>query len=195
LIVLNACELAQPDERLVSYTPFSNLAASFLNAGAAIVVAMQYPIRTDTASIFAKTFYGQVGPYLFASAQNIEEAVQEARHAIARAQNAVEWITPVVFTRMQGEEIFRIPEARLRVYAEDIQKREKMNKLLGEARTLFDNGAWVDAAEKVKEILQIDPTEEEALKLKNELVRIASDKIQDQNQEEILGKNIFNALK
>ena len=56
LVILNACELARPGEGLVRYTPFTNLAACFLNAGAAMVVAMQYPIRTDTATTFTARF-------------------------------------------------------------------------------------------------------------------------------------------
>ena len=56
LIVLNACELAQPGKNQVKYTPFTHLAACFLNAGAAMVVAMQYPIRTDTATTFTHRF-------------------------------------------------------------------------------------------------------------------------------------------
>ena len=113
LIILNACELAQPDKSQVKYTPFTNLAACFLNAGAAMVVAMQYPIRTDTATTFTRKFYEHLGAHRFASAIEVESAVVEGRKAIISKQNAVEWITPVVFTRMQEDAIFQMSEEGL----------------------------------------------------------------------------------
>ena len=112
LVILNACDLAQPGEELVRYTPFTNLAACFLNAGAAMAVAMQYPIRTDTATTFTRPFYEHLAAHPFAVAREIEAAVVEGRKAIIGEQNAVEWITPVVFTRMQEDAIFRVSADR-----------------------------------------------------------------------------------
>ena len=112
LVILNACELAQPGKSRVKYTPFTNLAACFLNAGAAMVVAMQYPIRTDTATTFTRAFYEQLAAHPCPSAEEVEAAVVEGRKAIIGKQNAVEWITPVLFTRMQDDLIFRRPDDR-----------------------------------------------------------------------------------
>lgn len=114
LVILNACELAQPGEGLVSYTPFTDLSKCFLYAGVAMVVAMQYPIRVGTATTFTESFYEHLGAHSFESAAEVEEAVVKARKAIFRRQNVVEWITPVLFTRMQGQEdeIFRFAIAQ-----------------------------------------------------------------------------------
>jgi len=151
LVVLNSCELAQLDEELVTYSPFSNLAGSFLNAGAAMVIAMQYPIRTATATRFTDAFYKYLGPRLFASAEDVEDAVVQGRGAIENEPNAVEWITPVVFTRVQDDTIFRFGPFR-------------------EARALLDQGLLIDAALKVKEGLEQDPKSEEGLRLERDLL-------------------------
>lgn len=155
LVVLNACELAQLDEELVTYSPFSNLAGSFLNAGAAMVIAMQFPIRTATATRFTDAFYKYLGPRLFASAEDVEDAVVQGRGAIENEPNAVEWITPVVFTRVQDDTIFRFGSLR-------------------EARALYDQGLWIDAALKVKEGLMQGPKSEEGLRLERDLLDRAS---------------------
>lgn len=159
LVILNACELARPGEDPVGYTPFNNLARSFLHAGVAMVVAMQYPIRAGTATTFAGSFYRHLGSYSFASAAAVEAAVMEARNAISNQQNAVEWITPVVFTRMKDDVIFRIDA-------------------VAAARQLYETELWVEAAEKVKEALREDPRSVEALGLKTLLLDQAAVMIQ-----------------
>jgi hypothetical protein len=159
LVILNACELARPGEGVVKYTPFTNLAACFLNAGAALVVGMQYPIRTDTATTFTRSFYENLGPDPIVSAAQVEAAVVEGRKAIINTQNGVEWITPVVFTRMEEDAIFTMSA--------------ECFDAVTEARALFDRGLWVDAAEKVKEILDDDPMSPEGQRLKEQLLREA----------------------
>lgn len=151
LVVLNACELAQPDQAIVAYSPFANLAGSLLHAGAAMVVAMQYPIRTATATRFTNAFYSYLCPRLFASAEDIEDAVVQGRAAIESEQNAVEWITPVVFSRLSEDPIFCFG-------------------LLIEAQRLCGLGLRVEAARKVKEVLAENPFSAEGLRLKQALL-------------------------
>jgi hypothetical protein len=159
LVILNACELAQPGEDPVGYTPFTNLARSFLHAGVAMVVAMQYPIRTETATTFSGSFYQHLSAHSFASANEVEAAVVEGRKAIVSQPNAVEWITPVVFTRMKDNGIFRI-------------------EAVVAARQLYEAELWVEAAEKVKEALWDDSGSAEALGLKTLLLDQAAVMIQ-----------------
>lgn len=155
LVILNACELAQPDQEIVAYSPFASLAGSLLNAGAAMVVAMQYPIRTATATRFTHAFYSYLCPRLLASAEDVEDAVVQGRGAIEGEQNAVEWITPVVFSRMQDDTIFRFGALR-------------------EAKALFDRSLWVEAARKTRQVLAQNPGSEEGLRLKQELLNKAA---------------------
>lgn len=177
LIVLNACELAQPGKNQVKYTPFTNLAACFLNAGATMVVAMQYPIRTDTATTFTRKFYEHLGAQRFASAAGIETAVIEGRKAILSKQNAVEWITPVLFTKMQDDTIFRMPNAR--------------HSACTAVSDLYARGCWIEAAEKVQEVLQADPGSEEALHWREQLLDKAAGMIA---QRDPAGGKIVEAL-
>lgn len=177
LVILNACELAQPGEGLVRYTPFTNLAACFLNAGAATVVAMQYPIRTDTATTFTRAFYEQLAAHPCPSAGEVEAAVVEGRKAIIGKQNAVEWITPVLFTRMQDDLIFRRPDDRSRAWEE--------------ARVLIAAGAWGDAAEKVEALLLDEPKSREGLRLKQKLLDQAATMIEQMDPR---GGEIVDAL-
>ncbi len=191
LVVLNTCQTAQPDKELASYTPFSSLATSFLNAGAAMVIAMQYRIRPDTASMFSKVFYEQACPRLFASAHSIEEAVRQARCAIAGAQNAAEWITPVTYSSMRGDEILKMPEERLEAYEAARRKQEEVNKLLEKARMHFHQQHWLEAARKAYEALQLDAGSTEALQLQRELLAKAILMIQNRER---TGREILDAL-
>ena len=177
LVILNACDLARPGEGLVRYTPFTNLAACFLNAGVAMVVAMQYPMRTDTATTFTRGLYEHLAAHSFTSVAEVEAAVVEGRKAIVRKQNAVEWITPVVFTRMQGDEVFWILKDRHDAWAE--------------VRRLLDSGCLVEAAEKLQQILKRDPESEEGLRLKELLLDKAAAMIEQMDPR---GGEIVDAL-
>ena len=177
LVILNACDLARPGEGLVRYTPFTNLAACFLNAGVAMVVAMQYPMRTDTATTFTRGLYEHLAAHSFTSVAEVEAAVVEGRKAIVRKQNAVEWITPVVFTRMQGDEVFWILKDR--------------HDAWGEVRRLLDSGCLVEAAEKLQQILKRDPESEEGLRLKELLLDQAAAMIEQMDPR---GGEIVDAL-
>ena len=130
LVVLNACNLAQADDNLAIATPYTNLASAFLNAGAGMVVAMQYPIRKETANQFTGTFYRHLQPYLFSSATEIEEAVHKARVQIAHSSNYIEWITPVIFTRMANDTVFRLSKERLKKYALERTRQEEKSLVL-----------------------------------------------------------------
>jgi len=192
LVILNACELARPDVEVFELTPFTNLAASFLNDGAAMVIAMQYPIRKETAPQFTSVFYQYLHPHLFASTARVEDAVLTARRQIAVSPSSVEWITPVVFTRMADDAIFQISEERLRKYTEERQRQEGINRLLREARQNYGAERWVEAAKKVKEILQKDPASEEGKVLREKLIKKAIELVKNLDPR---GKEIHRILK
>ena len=160
LVILNACDLARPGEGLARYSPFTNLASCFLNAGVAMVVAMQYPIRTDTATTFTRRFYEHLAAHSFASAEAIEAAVVEGRKAIIGKQNAVEWVTPVVFTSVHEDEVFWI--------------LENHHNTCAKVAELIEKGSLVEAAETLKTFLKHNPESEEGLRLREQLLQKAA---------------------
>jgi hypothetical protein len=189
LVILNACELAQPTQEAISgQLPYTNLPTAFLQAGSAMVIAMQYPIRQETASKFTEAFYGYLGPRLFSRAFEIEEAVVTARRAIAISANSVEWITPVVFTRLADDVIFDIPKERLDKYAE---KRE-MQKLLREIEEDCNAERWADAAQKLVQLLKKDPTSSEGEKWKDKLFNKSTELMLNRDPK---GRQIRNILR
>lgn len=54
LMVLNACQSAQPDDR----NPFASVASRLIESGVGGVVAMNYSVLVETAKRFTKEFYG-----------------------------------------------------------------------------------------------------------------------------------------
>jgi len=54
LMVLNACQSAQPDER----NPFASVASRLIESGVGGVVAMNYSVLVETAKRFTSEFYG-----------------------------------------------------------------------------------------------------------------------------------------
>ncbi|MEW5938013.1 MAG: tetratricopeptide repeat protein, partial [Chloroflexota bacterium] len=64
LIVLNACQSAQPDDR----NPFASVASRLIESGVGGVVAMNYSVLVETAKRFTREFYGALARGLSSSA-------------------------------------------------------------------------------------------------------------------------------
>ncbi|RJP47155.1 MAG: CHAT domain-containing protein [Anaerolineaceae bacterium] len=64
LIVLNACQSAQPDDR----NPFASVASRLIESGVGSVVAMNYSVLVETAKRFTREFYGALARGLSSSA-------------------------------------------------------------------------------------------------------------------------------
>jgi hypothetical protein len=94
LAVLNACEGARASDE----DPFSGAAQSLIQRGIPAVVAMQFEITDDAAIAFAHEFYGAI-----ADAYPVDAAIGEARRAIFGLGNDIEWGTPVVYLRGDGQ--------------------------------------------------------------------------------------------
>lgn len=73
LMVLNACQSAQPDER----NPFASVAARLIESGMGGVVAMNYSVLVETAKRLTGAFYAQI-----ARGQTVAAALDEARRAL-----------------------------------------------------------------------------------------------------------------
>ena len=94
LAVLNACEGARASDS----DPFSGAAQSLVRKGIPAVVAMQFEITDDAAIAFAQEFYSAI-----ADALPVDAAIGEARRAIFGLGNDIEWGTPVVYLRGDGQ--------------------------------------------------------------------------------------------
>jgi hypothetical protein len=101
LAVLNACEGARASDE----DPFSGAAQSLIRRGIPAVVAMQFEITDDAAIAFAHEFYGAI-----ADAYPVDAAIGEARRAIFGLGNDIEWGTPVVYLRGDGQ-LFEVQPA------------------------------------------------------------------------------------
>ncbi len=98
LVFLNACETACADPR----APFAGVASALLRAGLPAVVAMQRPIRDDSALELSRVVYRRL-----AAGDPIDAALTEGRLAIARGRGALlEWGTPVLFLRAEDGRLF-----------------------------------------------------------------------------------------
>ena len=77
LMVLNACQSAQPDDR----NPFASVASRLIESGVGGVVAMNYSVLVETAKRFTAEFYGALARGLSASAaMDIRPAQPVRRH-------------------------------------------------------------------------------------------------------------------
>ncbi len=99
LVILNACEGARADRT----DPFSGTAQSLVQQGIPAVVAMQFEITDGAAKTFSQAFYAAV-----AGGHPVENALFEARMAIFTENHALEWATPVLYTRAADGHLFDI---------------------------------------------------------------------------------------
>jgi hypothetical protein len=97
--ILNACEGA----RTSKLDPFAGSAQTLVQQGIPAVIAMQFEIADDVASIFAHEFYGAL-----ADGYPIDAALTEARKAIFAGGRDVEWGTPVLYLRAPDGRIFDV---------------------------------------------------------------------------------------
>ena len=97
LVILNACEGARADRS----DPFSGTAQSLVQQGIPAVVAMQFEITDGAAKTFSQAFYAAV-----AGGHPVENALFEARMAIFTENHALEWATPVLYTRAADGHLF-----------------------------------------------------------------------------------------
>lgn len=75
LMVLNACQSAQPDDR----NPFASVASRLIESGVGGVVAMNYSVLVETAKRFTCEFYGAL-----ARGQSVNAAIDSARRDLFR---------------------------------------------------------------------------------------------------------------
>jgi CHAT domain len=116
LVVLNACESARAGG-IDKSGFYAGVASALVLGGVPSVVAMRVPISDRAAILFSRQVYRDL-----AVGRPIDAAVAEGRLAIYRAMpESLEWATPVLFSRLPGGSLFKIPEERAAAPREEPQ--------------------------------------------------------------------------
>ena len=103
LVVLNSCAGAAAGVTDL----FSGTAAALVRGGVTAVAAMQYAITDLAATAFSRGFYGAI-----ARGRGVDEAVSSGRVAIiGLSGQTLEWVTPVLYLRGSGSQLFAISAA------------------------------------------------------------------------------------
>jgi len=102
LVLLNACEGARQSPA----DPLGGVAQSLVAQGIPAVVAMQFEITDQAATVFSSEFYAAI-----ADGYPIDAALAEARVAVFSDDNDVEWGTPVLYLRASDGRIFDVANA------------------------------------------------------------------------------------
>jgi hypothetical protein len=101
LVVLNACG----GGRAARSNPFAGMAESLVQHEIPAVVAMQFEITDEAASVFADGFYSAI-----ASGSSAEAAVAAARFTMfAHRSDDMAWGTPVLYMRVQDGRVLLAP--------------------------------------------------------------------------------------
>lgn len=103
LVVLGACETGRRDGKNV----WGGIAPALAHEKMPAVVANQFKIKDDSATIFASKLYHRV-----LSGYTVDEAMYEARRAIYQTQGLKnrDWGTPVLYLHSPGGILFPTPE-------------------------------------------------------------------------------------
>ncbi len=104
LVVLNSCESAAASAN----DAFAGIAHRLINVGVPAVVAMQFKILDNTATLFSEVFYSAL-----ITKFSIEAAITETRlQLLVRArEDLLGWATPVLFLRAKDGRIFELERA------------------------------------------------------------------------------------
>lgn len=153
MVILNSCEGGRGSQRDI----FSSTASILIRRGIPAVLAMQYAITDRAAIEFSSAFYEAL-----ADGFPVDMAVCEARKAVSVAvNNSVEWGMPVLYMRSPDGHLFDIVSDRETQPSVQQPDRQAESKLLEDKYTQamisFANEAWVQAHEKLTEIVRIQP--------------------------------------
>lgn len=172
LAILNACE----GGRTSRTDPFAGVAQSLVQQGVPAVIAMQFEI-TDTAAItLAHEFYSAL-----ADNYPVDAALAEARKAILARGNDIEWGTPVLYMRAEDGRIFDVASI-----SQEQQTYTQIATLDQAAQAAMHQGDWTTAIEKLKAVLELNPTHPQAsawLKQAQQQQELAMHRTQEQDNQ------------
>ncbi len=102
LVLLGACDSGRTATR-GGTDPFAGVASALVAGGMPAVVAMQYPIYSETAASFSDWFYAGL-----ARGESLEQAVTVGRQALeADYPQHPDWLCPVLFLRAASGMLYR----------------------------------------------------------------------------------------
>jgi hypothetical protein len=141
LAVLNACEGAR-----TSYVdPFAGVAQSLVYCDIPAVVAMQFEISDEAAIRCSRAIYESL-----AAGATIDAAVSRARKKILASGKALEWATPVLYSRSPDGRVFDIrgaaKAAAVRIVQSDAAFSSTREEIESKAETDADSGPLDDLA-------------------------------------------------
>lgn len=157
LAVLNSCESA----RAATGSAFSGVAQALLRAGIPAALAMQFPISEAAAQIFARELYA-----LLAKGAPVDTALGEARKAMWANQFALEWATPVLYTRASDSVIFDVADL---TPAEELAL--KIGALVRRALNALDAEDFSQATEAIQAALDLEPGNPRARAVQSQIQR------------------------
>jgi outer membrane protein assembly factor BamB len=102
LVVLNSCSSGRTGVNDL----FSGTAAALVRSGISAVAAMQFTISDAAAIAFARGFYTAI-----AHGRDVDDAARSGRIAILGAPHSLEWVTPVLYVRGQGTQLFTLTKS------------------------------------------------------------------------------------
>jgi len=106
LVTLMACSSSRT-EKNGSRTPFSGLATHLLQTGVPAVIGTQFSITVNAALTFSEACYEHL-----ALGHNLMLATNEGRRAIHQEMRSLEWLVPVLYSRLEDDRLFD-PSPRL----------------------------------------------------------------------------------
>lgn len=143
LAVLNACEGARASRA----DPFAGTAQSLVQQGIPAVIAMQFEVTDEAAICFTREFYSAI-----AVGYPVDAALAEARKAIFAEVSEIEWGTPVLYMRSPDGLIFEMEQV-----SEADRQKMQTTSLLTAARTAIAGNDEATAADRLKQVLGLDP--------------------------------------
>ncbi len=117
LLFLNACEGARGDRG----NAFAGTAQRLVQHGVPIVLAMQNKISDEAAIAFGREFYEAI-----AAGYPVDIATTNARRKIRHLDNQREWATPVLFSRLEKNDLVAATPMRVLLEAMADQERARI---------------------------------------------------------------------
>jgi hypothetical protein len=156
LVFLNACKGASASTRVIS--PLTSIAEGFITVGATAVIAHQFEISDEAAVLFARSVYDAL-----VDGTPLEESINAARYELKDAF-ALEWVTPVFFSRNTSEPV---------VLQQNVKQSPapKLSYFVEQARQAFENRRWSEATDYAHAALLIQENHPELRGLRDEALQ------------------------
>lgn len=140
LAFLNACRTACSAQE-AGFDPFAGVASALVLSGMPAVLAMQFSVSDDAASVFSTAFYRRI-----AAGDPVDAATSEGRLAVLLGEpTSSEWATPALFLRSWDGRLFEPPSDGLSGFAAPETRGEihDFSRLIQDKTEGFVGRRWV----------------------------------------------------